>query len=529
MRRRHVGVLLVVALLAAGVAGVAVAQEESSFIRGEPGIDVYAPESTLTAASTDELVLQVANDGEVRAGAAPQRDLVTTARAVTVEVTDEGPFEVHTRRQSVGTVPDGAVAPVPLSVTVPEDVEPGEYDVDVRVRYSHTSLYSPAGNVVQERSRTVRTSIDVTVEDRPRFTVDTVESDVQVGDSGSLVTNVTNVGSEAARDVVVGLESRSTDVSFGDAPRNTARIERLDPGENATIAHRVTVREDVDVRDLALDASVEYTDTDGVAGVQEGLTAGVVPAGEQSFSVSITSSTLRVGEVGAIEGTVRNDGPVDVDAVRLALGDARIEPRTDSYAVGSLAAGESATFRFRGTVPPGTDPVPQRLDVTTQYRTAAGNDRATVDPVRVDVAERRDALDVDAVNASFAAGESGTLRVDVTNRREVDVRDVRLTLDVADPLESDFRSTVVPALAPGESEVVAFDLEVDGDAPASRYPATVGVEYIDPDDETVTARPATLAVEVTEATDDGLPAIEVVIFGALAVLVAVVFVWLYRR
>ncbi len=521
--------LIIVSLLAATLAGVAVAQEESAFVRGDPGIDVYAPDATLTAASTEELTLQVANDGEVRAGAAPQRDLVTTARGVTLEVTDSGPFEIDTQRRAVGTVPDGDVASAPLSITVPEDVAPGEYEVDVRVRYSYTSMYSPRANVAQERSRTVRTSVDVTVAERPRFAVDAVESDVQVGDSGTLVTSVTNVGSEPARDLTVVLESESADVSFGEALRNTARIDQLDPGENTTIAHRVRVREDVDVRDLALDASVEYTDTDGIAGRQDGLSTGLVPTGEQSFSTSVTNTTLRVGEVGTIEGTVRNDGPVDVDAVRLTLGDARIEPRSDAYAIGPLPAGETASFRFRGTVPAGTDPVPQRIDVTTQYQTTAGADRTTVDPIRVDVAERRDAVSVDAIDSRFAAGESGALRLEVTNRRDVDLRDVRLTLEVDDPLESDFRSTVVSALEPGETGSVAFDLEVDGDAPASQYPATVAVEYTDPDDETVSTRPTTVAVEVTEAEDDGLPAIEVVIFGLLVILVAGVFVWLYRR
>lgn len=529
MRRRYVGLLLSVILVVTVVAGVAVAQEELQFIRGEPDLDVYAPEPTVTSANTGEFVLQIANDGEVHAGAVPQRDVVTTARAVSIEVTDDGPFEIRTQRQAIGSIPDGSVRTVPLSITVPEDVEPGEYEIDVKVRYSHTWMYAPRSNVVQERSRTVTTSVDVTVEERPRFAVDTVESDVQIGDSGTIVTNVTNVGSETAHALTVVLESRSADVTFGEASRNTARIDRLEPGENATIAHRVRVRDDVDIRDFALDVSVQYTDTDGISGVHEELSAGFVPIGEQSFSPSVTESTLRVGEVGTIEGTIHNDGPTDVDAVVLALHDARLELRSDTYAIGSLDAGESASFQFRGTVPPGTDPVAQRIDVTTQYRTTAGNDRSTTDPIRVDVAERRDAIDINAVDARFAAGESGTLQIEVTNQRDVDVRDVRLTLEVADPLKSDFRTTVVSELEPGATDDVAFDLEVDGDAPASQYPAIVSVEYTDPDDEIVTARPSTVAIEVTEEEEEIIPAIEVLIFGVMLILVAAVFVWLYRR
>lgn len=544
MRRRPAVLLVGLCVMLAVAAGVAVAQE-GQYIRGEPNLDVYVPDPTLTVGTSGELRLQIANDGDVRAGAVTQRGTVTTARAVTVDVDDGSvPFDVTTQRQSVGSVPDGEAVDAPVSVTVPDDAEPGEYSLPVRVRYSHTFQYAPNSNVVQERTRTVRKSIDVTVEERPRFALTTVESDVQVGDSGTLVTNVTNVGSEPARDLRVRLESESGDVTFGDASANTARVDRLDPGENGTVAFRTAVSEDVALRDLAVEGSVRFTDPDGIEHTQGGLTTGFHPAAEQSFTLSVEASTLRVGELGAVEGTVRNDGPADVDDVVLALGDARLEPRSETYAVGSLDAGESASFRFRGTVPADADAVPQRIDVTTRYRAVAGIDRTaidrvsidrtaidrtTVDPIRVDVAERRDAVEVTAVDPTFAAGESGTLELDVRNRRDVDVRDVRLTLGVDDPLESDFRTTVVPELAPGETDSVAFDLEVDGDAPASRYPATVAVEYTDPDDEAATARPATVAVEVTETDDDVLPAVEILIFGLVALLVGAVFVWLYRR
>ena len=539
MRRRPAVLLVGLCVMLAVAAGVAVAQE-GQYIRGEPNLDVYVPDPTLTVGTSDELRLQIANDGDVRAGAVTQRGTVTTARAVTVDVDDGNvPFDVTTQRQSVGSVPDGEAVDAPVSVTVPDDAEPGEYSLPVRVRYSHTFQYAPNSNVVQERTRTVRKSIDVTVEERPRFALTTVESDVQVGDSGTLVTNVTNVGSEPARDLRVRLESESGDVTFGDASANTARVDRLDPGENATVSFRTSVREDVDLREVALEGSVRFADSDGIEHTQEGIATGFAPTDEQSFSVSVERSTLRVGELGVVEGTVRNDGPADVDDVVLALGDARLDPRSETYAVGSLDAGESASFRFRGTVPADADAVPQRIDVTTRYRAVAGIDRGTidrtaidrttVDPIRVDVAERRDAVEVTAADPAFAAGESGTLELDVRNRRDVDIRDVRLTLAVDDPLESEFRTTIVPELAPDETDSVAFDLEVDGDAPASRYPATVAVEYTDPDDETATARSATVAVEVIETDDDVLPAVEILIFGLVALLVGAVFVWLYRR
>lgn len=528
-RRTRILVLLMGLILLTSVAGVVIAEDEVQSVRGEPDIAVYTPEPTLTPGSTTELTVQLENDGRIRWGASAQRELVTTARAVNVELREEGPIVVETERQSVGSIADGERLEVPIAVTVPEDAEPGEYELDLRVRYSHTFQFAPRSGVVQERSRSITRSVDVTVDDGPRFEIDAIDSDVQIGDTGTVQTEVRNVGGETARDLTVELESSSADVTLGEGPANTARIDRLEPGENATLPYDVTVRPDVSHRNLSLVGDVHFTDTDGVQSSQDGLSTGFEPAPDQEFSISVDESTLRVGESGTVRGTIRNDGPSNVTDVVVVLGEAQFEPRSPSYAIGELERGESATFRFRGAVPFEADSVPQRFDVETRYRTPADNERTTEGSMYAPVDERRDALTFSAVGSQFTAGEDGVLELEVTNQRDVELRDVRLRLEVEDPLESEFRSTVIESLEPGETDRIAFDLEVDSDAPASRYPATIEAEYTDPDDERLTIRPATVAVTVT--ADDGVDLVspELLVFVILLVLVGVVLVWLYRR
>ncbi|WP_336133491.1 COG1361 S-layer family protein [Natronomonas amylolytica] len=529
MSTRFVRLVFLSALLVGVVAGLGVAQEDARFVRGEPDLDAYAPESTLTPGSTSTLTVQVANDGELAAGPDARRGVVTTARSVTVAVADDDvPFTVETDRQAIGSMADGAVREVPITVTVPEDVDPGEYSLDVRLRYSYTSVSAPRSGVTQERSRTERERIDVTIDDSPRFELRTVDSDVQVGGSGTLVTEVRNVGGEPARDLTVAVESTSSDAALGESAGNTARIDRLAPGENATVTYDVGVRPDVSPRSLALTGTVRFTDPDGIRGTDEGLSVGVRPNAEQAFSLSVNESTLRVGETGTVRGVIRNDGPADVNDVVLSLGESQFAPRSPTYAVGDIAAGESATFRFRGAVPPEGDAVPQRIDVTTRYRTRSDEERQTQGSMHVPVAERRDAVAVRAVEPRFDAGEEGVLELEVTNQRDVEIRDVRLTLAAEEPLTSEFRTTVVPSLQPGETGRVAFDLEVDGDAPASRYPATVETTYVDTDGDTNTARPSTVAVTVTETGGEDFP-VEFVIFGVLLVVVAAGAWWFYGK
>lgn len=528
-RRPRLLVLLVGLVLLSSVAGVAIAQDEIQFVRGEPDLEVYTPEPTLTPGSTEALTVQIENDGEIRAGASAQRDLVTTARAVNVELREAEPIVVETERQSVGSIADGERLEVPITVTVPEDADPGEYELDLRIRYSHTFQFAPRSGVVQERSRTVTRTVDVTVDDGPRFEIEAIDNDVQIGDTGTVQTQVRNVGGETARDLTVELESSSADVTLGEGAANTARIDRLEPGENATLPYDVTVRPDVSHRNFSLVGDVHFTDRDGVQSSQEGLSTGFEPTPDQEFSVSVEESTLRVGESGTVRGTIRNDGPSNVTDVVVVLGEAQFEPRSPSYAIGDLERGESATFRFRGTVPFEADSVPQRIDVETRYRTPADNERITEGSMYAPVDERRDPIAFSAVEAQFAAGEDGVLELEVTNQRDVELRDVRLTLGVEDPLESEFRSAVIESLEPGESDRIAFDLEIDSDAPASRYPATIEAEYTDPDDERLGIRPATVAVTVTE--DDGVDLVspELLVFVILLFLVGVVLVWLYRR
>lgn len=528
---RNVLVALAVALFfTSSLAGVALAQDEIQYVRGEPDLDVYAPEPTLTPGTTAQLTLQVENDGEIRSGATAQRGLVTTARAINVELQERrSPVVVETGRQSIGSIEDGSMREVPITVTVPEDAPPGEYTLDVRIRYSHTFQYAPQSGVVQERSRTVTRSIDVTIDDGPRFEIETLDSDVQIGDSGTLRTEVTNVGGEAARDLTIGLESNSADVTLGETPQNTARIDRLAPGESTTVDYDVTIRPDVSLRELSLSGDVQFTDSDGVQHAHGGLSTGITPVSEQQFSLTTDASTLRVGETGTISGTIRNDGPADARDVELVLGDAQFAPRSPTYSIGDLESGESATFRFRGAVPSEADATPQRVDVSTRYRTPADNERIAEHSMHVSVSERRDSVTISAVDPEFSAGEDGVLHLDITNQRDVEIRDVRLRLGVEDPLDSEFRSAVIESLEPGETDRVAFDLEVDSDAPPSRYPAAVETTYIDPDDETVTPRPATIAVTVTEAEGVEFLSIELIVFGVLLLLVGGVFVWLYRR
>lgn len=523
------GVLLgfLTVVVIASLAGVALAQE--STVRGSPTLDVHLPENTVMPGTSDQLSIQIANTGDIAGGAA-NAELVTTARNVRVEIVDhDAPFTVETGQQAIGSVGTDAPGEATVRVDVPADAEPGEYEMEVRMRYAHTSLYAPGSGITQDVTRSRTRTVDVVVDDSPRFGFEVLDTDAQVGDAGSVAIEVTNRGGSPAYDLDVHVGSLTPNVLIGDGAGETARLDRLEENESAMLEYDVSLPPDVTARNFSMEGQVFYADEDGIRAADANRTFGIGPVAEQAFSLEVDQSTLRVGETGTISGEIRNDGPTAVDGVALVFEDGAFEPRSPSYSIGSLEPGESAPFQFRALVPETTDPTPQRIDVTTRYRTQADSERTSEHSMHVSVEERRDAVAVTGVDPRFAAGADGVLELEVTNQRDDTVRDVRLTLGVGDPLESDFRESVIASLEPGESEHVAFDLEVDSDAPPSTYPATVEVNYTGPDDETESVRPATVPVTVTDAEATEIPSIEVFIFVVLLLLVAGVFVWLYRQ
>lgn len=190
--------LVVVAVLAVSAlaGGVAVAQTNAQQAApqagGQPDIDVHAPNPTLTPGQTNEVTLQISNDGELDYGSPELREAVTTARNVRVEADADGtPLTVESGQTAIGAVTENRPGEVPIAVSVPDDVEEGTYSVDVRVRYSHTYR---TGSVVQERSRTETVDVDLEVDSDARFAVVNTTTDARIGDTGTLEVEIENVG-----------------------------------------------------------------------------------------------------------------------------------------------------------------------------------------------------------------------------------------------------------------------------------------------------------------------------------------------
>ncbi|MGM0399458.1 MAG: COG1361 S-layer family protein [Halobacteriota archaeon] len=542
--RRLVTVLVVVLVVLSGtiaVAGVGLAQSVSSdpaqvdeeplgTAQGEPDLDVHLPQYTVVPGEATRLNLQVTNDGEMRFGQPEMRDAVTAARNVRVEAEAEGPLSVETGQTGIGTVTTNRPGNASIGLTVPEGTEPGTYEIDVELEYSYTDIVWLGSTRISEKTETETRTVEVTVDDTPRFEIESVDTDVRIGDRGRMDVTVANTGSQVAEDVRLSLESSSSKFLFGQSEAGTSRIASLDPDENATLSYDVAVQSEASVREYALSGTVQYTDPDGIPGVHRGLSAGVSPLTEQTFSVESAESTLRVGEEGELRGTITNTGPATVDDVVVAYADETptIVPVERNAAIGTLEPGDSAEFVLPLEVTTTGKATDRSLDMAVTYRNQDGEKRAYEDVNAVaTVEERRDQFAVALADPEITAGGDRTVDATITNQLDEPVSNVNMKLFVDDPLDSDEDEGYVGSLDPGESTTVTLQLGAADGAIAKTYPADFDVKYEDSDGTSKVSNTVTVPVTVTQSEDTGLPW---VLIGAAVLLVIIALGgYLYRR
>ncbi|WP_435070290.1 COG1361 S-layer family protein [Haloplanus sp. C73] len=526
--------LVVVATLAA--TGLAAGQADSGTVIGRPDIEVFTSTSEVEPGTETELDLVISNDGQIRRGGpAEYENRVVTARGLSVDVADgDTPFEINTGRVAVGDVPRGTTAVDPISITVPENVEPGRYRIPVTVSYSHTVSveYSSVGSPeYNDLTRETTEYVTVRVREQAQFDVVDTSTTAQIGDTGNVSVTLQNDGTRPARDASIVLSSSTDELRFGSgSTSSTGYVGRWEPGTNATVEYTVAFADDAALRNYSLTATVEYEDGDGIARTAEPLAVGVRPAPEQTFALRDTDATLRVGEEGRFTGRVVNRGPdaAGDPVVVLRSSNPNVNIESNEYALGELDAGESGEFAFDVGVSDGASATTQQFNVTVQYRNERGDvRRSDALTERVAIESQRDRFSVEAVNNSAVAGGTMSLELRVTNRGDEPLRDVQAKAFVQSPLSSDDDEGLVSSLESGESETFVIGLSTSPAALEKTYPVSIDLQYELPDGDTEVSETYRVPISVQQPEGGGPPVVPIAV-GVLVLAGLGLFVW-YRR
>jgi hypothetical protein len=484
-----------------------------SAVAADPSFETTVPEPVVTPGTTQELTFQLTND------AGPDETAETARNVEATVASGETSIDVDSGPRSLGTMGDDDSRTVSVRITVPEDVDAGSYRLPVTVSYE---------NGGETRTQTVH--VTVRVEDRAYFRIDSVNASVAVGDTGSVDIQMTNVGTEAASAASVTVSSQTSQLTLGQAASASQFAGEWAPGETRTLTYDVRASEDARTVRYTLAAQVTYEDASGRTRQSQTFRFGITPVAEQTFELSDVEASLRVGEDGTLSGTVTNTGPRTAEDVVLAFDPSSpsVNAQEPEFAIGDLASGESASFSFDVGVSESAGEGPRQFDIDVRYRNGAGERRsADSQSVRVSVEPSRSRFAVEPVAATFEAGESGQLRVELTNRGDEPLSDISAKLYASAPLSTGNDEAFVSELEPGESVELVFGLSAAGDAIPKEYPVKLDFRYEMPDGDTRISDTYQLPVGVESDSGNGLPVIPLAV-GAV-VLLGLVGAALYLR
>jgi len=348
-------------------------------------------------------------------------------------------------------------------------------------------------------------STGVTPAAEQRFALADAGTDAAVDDSGELTVALTNTGNRTLSDASVQLDSGNAALTFGGSPTARTYVGKWAAGETRRFDVEATFAAAAEERNYAVDATVSYTNPAGRTERADPVTLGVIPAAEQSFDLENHGTDLRVGEEGQLTGTIVNEGPGAVENAVLVLEPpGNVVTAETEYAVGDLAAGESAEVRYDVEVSSEARQGPRQFTYRLRYEDADG-DTVTADPqyARGTVGQQRDTFTV-TTDASLAAGSGDTVEVDITNEGEERLTSVNAKLFADAPLSTSSDEAFLTALDPGETKTLRFRVAATGGALAKQYPMSLDFQYTEPDGDRKISDSYQVAVDVTERSGGGL-------------------------
>lgn len=483
MKPRTLLTLVVVALLV--TTGIA-----SAAVTGSPEISVNVADDTLTPGEEGTLDVVLVNSGDLESGSARNPALnseVTTARGTTVRVRSGGaPFEVTTGEQAIGTLRTGATQqPISFGVSVPDDAEPGTYEVPVTVEYDYYSYVSETDGSRDRESTTQTFDVSVTIEESAQLSVVDVSTSTRVGGTGTVELTVENTGSAAATDATVSLASSTSSLAFGQSGTATRYVENWATGEQRTFEYQLTATRSAETESHPFTLTADYDLPNGEPRSTLPTSVPVQPQPEQEFTVVSTTNNVPIAGSGTFDVTLRNDGPdVATDAsVTLTSQNSDItfgQTNTASRTVGRWEPGETRTITFDTRASPSAQRQNYSLSASVAFDDTDGN-AGQVQGLTVGLVPNSQRFSVVSTNSSVPAGATGEYTVTLRNEGSTDLDDASLSLTSrsADVTfgQSTSANQFVGDWAAGETRTITFDATAGPRAEQRDYTLSASVSY----------------------------------------------------
>ena len=340
------------------------------------------------------------------------------------------------------------------------------------------------------------------------FEIQSVSSDVAVGEPGTVTVTIENTG-EDATNAVVNLQSLSGDLLFGESPDTSRFVGDWEEGETKTLDLTMRAAPTADAAEYPVQATISYEDDDGNQSQSAPISFGVtLDEPSADLSVESVSSDVPVGGNGNVSVTLENNDEDATDAVvnlQSLSGDLLFgqTPNTSRY-VGDWEEGENKTIEVTMQAAPTADTSEYPVQASVSYEDDDGNS-AQLGPTTFGVTpDGEQQFTLGGVDGDLAVGETGTISGTVTNEGPKQAADAVLAFspngsrDIV-PRQSQY---VLGDLDEDESESFELPVLVNGTAEPGERQVPFVVQYYDSDGNPLQSKPLNTQVDIDAESDD---------------------------
>ena len=376
MKNKLLVVSLVMALFT--IPGIAVAQTGEIDALGSPEISVYLPDNEVTPGTETTVSLQLDNEGDFERGNAADRQIVTTARGLSVDLDGSNtPIRVKTGTNSIGQLSESQPRTAEFNIEIPDSAEPGRYELNVDLEYAYTSKARSGPNMraeTSENSKSVSRTITVRVTDDPRFEVTEVDSTLRVGEEGEVTGQLENVGGEDATNAEVQFAPESETVV---ALESSVAVGDIPAGEAANFSIPVEVTSEAEAVPRRFSLPVSFRDENGIRQSDDDPEfLAEVAAKRDAFGIEPVDATVAAGGSRALDVEVTNnlDEPV-TDLEGKLFADDPLDSSNDETFTESLDPGETTTVTVDLSASGGATPKNYPVSMDFRYTDSDGDSK----------------------------------------------------------------------------------------------------------------------------------------------------------
>ncbi|ELZ31616.1 sialidase [Halogeometricum pallidum JCM 14848] len=271
-------------------------------------------------------------------GSQPARDATVNLRSSTADIRFG---ESASASRFVGNWSAGETKSVEFEATATNSAATSSYSLTSSVQFEDT-------DGVPARSNNL--SVGVTPKGEQSFSLSNVQSNLRVGEEGTVTGTITNNGPQVAQNAVVTVQTNSGTLS---SQESEYALGTLRPNQSAEFEFTVDVSESADPGARQLTHTVEYQNGDSEDRTSKSLNSRVqINESRDRFSVSVNDSLeVPIGnsEVVAVNVTNNGEEPLTDVSAKAYVNDP-LSLDDDEAFLGRLAPGETKTVRVSASV-----------------------------------------------------------------------------------------------------------------------------------------------------------------------------------